>query len=155
MLRPRAYAAVCEHLGAGGDALLDHDPRGADDGPARDVRFRRTLRLYREHYESEPPAWAWTADAADAAAAAAAAAPPGSVRIYVKALTGKTFEPMVDVRKDLVIDAKLAIHAERGIPVDQQRLIFDGQKLEDGRALASYGIEAGSILHLNLKLGGC
>jgi ubiquitin len=75
------------------------------------------------------------------------------MKIYVKTLTGKTVLISVDPL-DSIETAKTRIAEKEGIPEDQQRLIFAGGQLEDGRTLASYNITEGSLIHLVLRLLG-
>lgn len=75
----------------------------------------------------------------------------GGMQLFVKTLTGKTVSIEIE-EGESIEDVKAKIAEKEGIPVEQQRLIFGGQQLQDAKTIDDYDIGDDSTLHLVLRL---
>ena len=77
----------------------------------------------------------------------------GNMQIMIKTLTGKTLCLSVN-SNDTINEIKQKIQQKEGIPLEQQRLVFNGKQLEDSFKLGDYNISNDSTIHLVLRLRG-
>lgn len=81
--------------------------------------------------------------------------PVGNVQVFLLTLTGRTLTVNCSLQDPIEL-FKLRVRCVEGIPCDQQRILFGGRQLEDGRRLMDYNVREDSTLHFVLRIrGGC
>lgn len=75
--------------------------------------------------------------------------------MILKILTLAGEEREIEVEpSDKIVQVKEKLEERDGIPVAQQRLIFQGKQLNDEKTVASYKLQSGTMVHMVVALRG-
>jgi large subunit ribosomal protein L40e len=77
----------------------------------------------------------------------------GSMQVLIKTMTGKIFAIDTEASESIG-ELKSRVAEVEKIPIEQQRLIFNGRQLDDDRTLSDYDIQRGAQINLCLRLRG-
>ncbi|KAH7346274.1 hypothetical protein BKA65DRAFT_551195 [Rhexocercosporidium sp. MPI-PUGE-AT-0058] len=161
------YATLQANIGLN----IHHNPSGADSNDANDderekkttARERRLavmIGIYKAYFSSNPLRSPCNENDAPRVRRYPRIGTPihlpdtTGMQIFVKGIKGETFTLRVR-STSLVEDIKATIEENIGIPREDQRLIWAGKQLQDGRTLAFYKIQREDTLHLVLRMTGC
>ena len=178
LLDTHSYIMACTVMGATG-GFVHHDPHGGDDPDVQKARREFTKEAFTKCYGGLL-VYKWPPNAVDGddddddddddegvdgilGDAGEGEAPERSpkrprrhelFKVFVRTLENVTHT--LDVHNDTRVETVKAMLHDRGqAPVDQQRIVFAGKQLEDGRTMADYGVKEPSTLHMLLRLRGC
>ena len=74
-------------------------------------------------------------------------------QIFIRTVDNRTIT--VEVSDDeTVTSLKQKLQDKEGIPANQQRLVFGGKQMQDGRSLSDYAVTKEATIYLVLKLVG-
>jgi hypothetical protein len=144
------------------DNFIDHNPEGAKNYAERERRFQNTIEAYRRYFSEDPKGFIWDMrlplELTPEDIERRKVPDRRNIMIKIRTLNRKDLDVFVDLHEfgDYVEDLKTLIEAREKIPINQQRMIFNGKQLEDCRKLCSYEkMSEGSMLHLVIRLSGC
>ena len=155
LMRPTIYNNFC-HSCFG--TMIDHDIAGSKSSePEKQKRRRRTINMYKLIFKANPNPIIWKNHEASSHF-------EQNIELYVQRLSGKTLCLHVDI-DNTINDLKTMIYKKEGIPLDQQRIIWDGIHLssqscgggdsQDQKTFRQWNIPNQSTLQLVLRLAGC
>ncbi|KAL0979329.1 hypothetical protein UPYG_G00183710 [Umbra pygmaea] len=75
------------------------------------------------------------------------------IQVFLKNEKGQTHTYDV-LPGETVTEFKAKVQNKEGVPANQQRLIYEGRQLDDGKTLEDYGVRNESTIHLTLRLRG-
>jgi len=134
ILDTRRYSDMCSTL----PSFIHHNPDGGNDPEARRKRYENTLLAYRARFGKDATSTIWPSD------------------LYMEDVRIILFVETCDGKKITIVaghlwsigEIKSAIQKSEGIPINNQRLVFDGEYLHDSRVLRECNVKNGSTLRL-------
>lgn len=163
MSMPKRYCDFNKKIFGLIDYFIDHNPEGSKNQIAREQRFQNTIIAYQRYFGESiyDKAFIWDLESITLTPEDIERRKVSNRRntmLTIRTMTRKEVTILVDLHEfgDYVEDLKTIICESEKVPIDQQRLIFNGKQLEDCRKLCSYEkLVEGSTLHFVLKLSGC
>ena len=141
--------------------FIDHNPEGGRDVESRKQRIDYTISRYNVYFGEIQRRKIWDLrekiSLTDEDIQRRQVASRKDKIILGKTMNGQILKIPIDLHEfgDYVEDLKYVVESITGIPVDQQRLVFNGKQLEDSLKLCKYGIIDNSLIYIIIRLKGC